>query len=435
MHSILKYTFSLIGLLFSLSIFSPIKAVSAQIFYVDANSPSSKERDGGVDTPWKTAQSAFQKGAVGAGDTVIFRDGIYGKITIKNLHNQEPVTIKAQDGHKVQFSSIRILSSSNWVLEDLIVNGSLDENFKKRKLVTIDRNSSRITLSNLTIKSIDDMSPWTAEDWSSKASDGIRSSGTKVIIKENLIHNIANGITVLGEDTLISGNTVDSFSGDGMRGLASNLIFEDNLVKNCMDVNKNHDDGFQAWSYGPDGKVGRGVISNVILRRNSFIASDRKTENFVCDMQGIGLFDGMYENWLIENNLVVVDHWHGITVMGAINVKIVNNTVYDPNNVRPGPANIKILSHKNGTEPIGSIIVNNIAASYGKEKPGVLRIDNLVLGNAQSVFKDAENLDFELLPDSPAKKQANTAYLPETDIKGRIRSKNMKGDLGAFQTP
>ncbi|MEZ4907257.1 MAG: hypothetical protein R2771_06390 [Saprospiraceae bacterium] len=44
-------------------------------------------------------------------------------------------------------------------------------------------------------------------------------------------------------------------------------------------------------------------------------------------MQGLVDFDGFAENWVIENNLVVIHHPHGISLYGATNCKIINNTV------------------------------------------------------------------------------------------------------------
>jgi len=435
MNTIQKFTFCLSCLFLSLAVILSPASASARTFYVDANTPGSARQDGNVDTPWKTAQQALQKGAVQAGDTIIFRNGVYGKIFIKDRRNEKQITIGAQEGHSAQFSNIRILSSSNWTIKDLKVNGSLDNDYKKGTLVTIGRNSENITLSNLSIESIADASSWTAEDWHTNSSDGILSSGKNILIKTNKLRNVAHGITILGEKTLITGNIVNQFSADGMRGLANHLVFEDNVVKNCLSIDRNHDDGFQSWSFGPNGKVAEGTISDVILRRNTFINSDRTDGKFACKMQGIGMFGGMYENWVIENNLVVVDHWHGITVMGAKNVKIINNTVYDPNNVKPGPANIMILSHRDGTLSTDSVIANNIAVSFEKKQLGVLFSNNLALRNAQSVFRNVDKLDFELAANSPAKQGASATYLPKTDIKGRQRPKNIKGDIGAFQTP
>ncbi|USG61312.1 right-handed parallel beta-helix repeat-containing protein [Sneathiella marina] len=408
---------------------------SSRTFYVDINTQDSAKQDGSVENPWNSVEDALGGNTVRGGDTVILRKGNYGNLIIENLRNEESITIKAQDGHNVQFSGIQIYASSNWGIKGLIINGSSEQGKRKRHLVTIDKKSDRILLSDLSIKSTTDTKLWTDEDWTSKASNGIFSQGTNIVIRNNLIRNINHGIWILGEQTLVSGNTVDYFSGDGMLGLANHLIFEDNLVKNCVEVDDNHDDGFQSWTKGSDGKVGTGTISDVILRRNSFINSVPPDKESECDMQGIGLFDGIYENWVIENNLIVVDHWHGISVMGAKNVKIVNNTVYDPNTRRPGPAWIQIFSHKNGTESTDSLIANNIAGSFGKKMYGVLYTGNMVLRNAQSVFRDAESLDFELSPDSIAKQGANPDYLPETDLKGRKRQKNGTGDIGAFQTP
>ena len=53
-------------------------------------------------------------------------------------------------------------------------------------------------------------------------------------------------------------------------------------------------------------------------------------------MQGIGCFGGMYIDWAVENNVVIADHWHGITFARLRDSRIVNNTVLDPNQERPG---------------------------------------------------------------------------------------------------
>ena len=33
-------------------------------------------------------------------------------------------------------------------------------------------------------------------------------------------------------------------------------------------------------------------------------------------MHGIGCFDGMFVDWVVENNVIITDHWHGITFAG-----------------------------------------------------------------------------------------------------------------------
>jgi parallel beta-helix repeat protein len=54
-------------------------------------------------------------------------------------------------------------------------------------------------------------------------------------------------------------------------------------------------------------------------------------------MQDIGCFDGFFDGWVVENNVVITDHWHGISFYGMKNSRIVNNTVIDVNDQSPGP--------------------------------------------------------------------------------------------------
>ena len=71
------------------------------------------------------------------------------------------------------------------------------------------------------------------------------------------------GISVSGANALVERNTVSNFSADGLRGLGNFGTFQYNVVKNCYDVNENHDDGFQSWSVGTGG-VGTGEVVGVV---------------------------------------------------------------------------------------------------------------------------------------------------------------------------
>ena len=145
------------------------------------------------------------------------------------------------------------------------------------------------------------------------------------------------GISVTGASNVVERNVIENFSGDGLRGLGDYGVFEFNTVKNCYDVNANHDDGFQSWSVGPGG-VGTGVVRGIVLRGNRILNYEDPNQPHRGTLQGIGCFDGFFEDWIIENNEILTDHWHGITLSGARNCRIVNNTVVDLNTTSPGPA-------------------------------------------------------------------------------------------------
>ena len=58
-------------------------------------------------------------------------------------------------------------------------------------------------------------------------------SGDCMTIRDSIALNVDFGITVSGNNALVSGTLVENFSGDGMRGLGNNLGLAYNVVKNC----------------------------------------------------------------------------------------------------------------------------------------------------------------------------------------------------------
>ncbi|MEE4240671.1 MAG: right-handed parallel beta-helix repeat-containing protein [Desulfopila sp.] len=204
---------------------------------------------------------------------------------------------------------------------------------------------------------------WSREDWNSKAKNGISVDGTDMTVSHNSLTNVNFGISVGASHSLIEWNRIENFSGDGLRGLGDHTVFQYNTIKNCYDVNDNHDDGFQSWSVGADGKVGTGVVTGIVLRGNTIINYEDSRQPFRGALQGIGCFDGMFKDWTVEKNIIKVDHWHGISLYGAINVVIQNNIVTDLNAERPGPPWIWLRDHKNGTPPRDSLVMCNVAPS------------------------------------------------------------------------
>ncbi|MBY0384843.1 hypothetical protein K2X05_06760 [bacterium] len=234
-------------------------------------------------------------------------------------------------------------------------------------------------------------------------------------------------------NSLISRNKIDSFRGDGMRGLGDNTVFEYNDVRNCKQVDDNHMDGFQSWSNGPSGP-GSGVVTGIVLRGNFFLESDTVNPAITCNLQAIGLFDGMFKDWVVENNVIAVNHWHAISFYGAINVKIVNNTVIDPNladNIRPW---IMITAHKNGTPSQNSLVRNNISPSFDV-KAGATADFNLVsnAANLNQIFANPAALDYRLKAGSIAIDAGSSVNAPLLDFLGMSRPVGAGVDIGAHE--
>ena len=304
---------------------------------------------------------------VAAGGTITLSSGNYGAVTISGADKSSKTYLRAASNATPVFTQLDI-NSDQWDVSGVEVRPTSAVN-------AVEIAGDNVTFKN-NLVTYGNRSGWSASTWLSKVGHGIVFSGTNAVISGNKVINVNYGIQGVETATggVVSGNTVDGFIGDGMRGLANNMVFSGNTVKNAFSVDDTHQDGFQSWSLG-NGSVGAGVVKGITLKGNTFINAETPGQSLQGEMQGIGMFDGMYEDWLIEDNIVIVDHWHGIAVYGAKNVTIRNNTVIDPNNTTPGPAWIQIVNHKNGTAPVNSRIENNISNTINNN-PGVTITNN-----------------------------------------------------------
>ncbi len=433
-------------------------------FYVDAEQ-GDRANDGSADRPWRSLQEVFDRGLVEsrtwdslpykqgsrlvpknpgapvkAGDTVWLRNGYYGDLLIQNHYNADCITIAAVEGHTPRFRSVYLRSGSHWTLKGLYVSPEFGAGEKPRTLVDLESHGWRgpihdILVEQCVLQSAEDTSRWSAAEWNELSSSGIEVDGTRITVRRNRLKNVDFGISVSASHSLIEHNTIVNFAGDGLRGLGDHSVFQYNLVKNCYDVNANHDDGFQSWSRGPKG-VGTGEVVGIVLRGNTIINYEDAGQPHRGALQGIGCFDGTYVDWIIENNVVIVDHYHGITLGGARGCRIVNNTVIDPNDRRPGPAAVRVGNHKNGTPSSGCTIRNNLATSLHVQSGQEMTADhNLIVDEPTSFFVDFAGCDLRLRNGSLAIDAGSPDLAPEIDVVGTSRPQGRAVDLGAYERP
>jgi hypothetical protein len=292
---------------------------------------------------------------VKGGDTIYLRSGYYGDLRILGFYNMQDITVVAQDGHKPRFRSVRVRSGSRWVFRGLHVSPEYAPKHDQTKLFDLDSHGWHgpihdIVVEDCRLQSIEDSARWTATDWDTLSCDGFEVDGANMTIRNNVLRNVNHGISMGAENSLVEGNLVENFAGDGMRGFGDHTTFQYNTIKNSYAVNGNHDDGFQSWSSGAGG-VGTGEVVGIVLRGNTFINYEDPNQPHRGAMQGIGCFDGMYVDWVIENNVIIVDHWHGISFNGVRNTRIVNNTVLDPNGKSPVRRGYRSLRTKTAPFP------------------------------------------------------------------------------------
>lgn len=156
-----------------------------------------------------------------------------------------------------------------------------------------------------------------------------------------------------------------------------------------------------------------------------------------CQLQGISMFDGMFDGVIVRNNVVATSRYHGITINGALNSKIVNNTVVNITGQKTNYPWIMLSPHKNGTPSKNVDVANNLAMDI-RVKPnpslGHTVLNNVIPGSIFNDFTAPGNQDYTLKSGSSAIDKGAAAYAPQDDLVGAARPKGKAPDAGAYES-
>jgi len=345
--------------------------------------------------PWSTLQDVFSWGKTfSAGDQIFLRTGHHGSPSITG-HHADYVTILPEAGQEPTIRRITVSSGSYWRLQGLTISPETAPSYQQLvPILKINSSASRIMVEGCYLYSVEDASSWSASDWVSKSCWGIDIDGHNNIVARNHILNIDHGIFANGTNNLMDSNVIENFSGDGMRGQGDYNTFQYNTVKNCYDVDDNHDDGFQSYT-----TAGNPVINGIVLRGNTIISYTDPAQAFRGNPQAIGCFDGYYDDWIVENNVIITDHWHGISFGGARNCKIINNTVVSrTTSPSVGPPRIWLTTFGAPGPSSGNTVRNNISSSYVLDGGFGVQDHNITMPTSlyNTYFTDYPNFDVSL---------------------------------------
>lgn len=391
-------------------------------------------------TTFNSFDALEQSGKLQGGDRVFLRAGYHGPLSVNDLDFATPVTIAGMPGETAHVESLNVLNSSNLVFRDLKV-WAMSANAGSAALVRTYPGSNNITFANLDVRSTADAVnylQWSLATWRANKRSGFLLDGDHISVIGNRVTGAYNTIIAQGKNALVENNIVDGFAGDGMRALGDFSTVRGNKIQNCHDTDATHDDGFQSYSRGANGSTGTSTVFNLTLENNKIYEWNASVPNVIpCKLQGIGMFDGMYENVVIRNNLVVVSHWHGITIAGGRKVVIANNTVVNPKGIKGNAPWIKIAPHKNGTPPTDVMVANNTVNWLDvnvNASRNVATANNVVVTQSNLEFTSVANRDFTLLPTAKSADAATAMYATPVDIAGVPRPKGKAPDVGAYES-
>ena len=436
----------------------------------DLHIDPSGQRDGEDTTVFRSLQAALEEAPLQGGERIFLHSGSYGDLVIEGQHPERPVSLQPAPEAQVVADRLIVADSSGWHISGLLIEPQTPIEVTPTEpdrgtpgfpstLVQVGEATRDIRLDGLTIRSAASIAGWGENEWIERAHHGVFLAGRDLQLRDSTIMHVRHAITATGPGVKVEGNVIDRFAEDAVRALGDDGIYRGNTIKNCYSLYYHHDDGFQSWSRGADGSPGTGVVRNVEITGNRIINFEDPEQPYRCNLQGIGLFDGMYENWTIANNLVVVDHFHGITVMGARGVKVVNNTVVDARPGQPGAPWVTVVAHKDGRSGSGNLVANNLAASFNEggfdargfklDPEATTFTHNLRFEDARETFEAPERGDFRLRAGSAAIDAASPDFTGPSeagrplgadpgpdltvDLLGRARSHGAAPDVGAYE--
>jgi hypothetical protein len=309
-----------------------------------------------------------------------------------------------------------------------IIRGLTVQNTAKGDLISLSASASNLIFDGNRLMAQADVSAWSQADWRNKAPNGVISQANCVTIVNNRIENVAFGMQIMGDKTLVQGNTLNNLGADGIDINASEVTVRRNRITNMLDIGDgNHSDMIQAWN------LTNTIFHDIVIDGNTCINQTVANLRFAnVDAQGITEFDGAWSNYAVINNIVVTNHWHAISIYGADNAQIMNNTVLGSNSSRT--VWLGVFNSKSGAAPKNNVVRNNLASSFDLAK-GVVGDHNLSVSKPSALFVKFDPsqfaYDLHLLSGSAAIGAGTALGAPATDITGFVRTSPI--DAGAYE--
>lgn len=387
---------------------------------------------------WKNFDTLMNSGKVTGGDRIFLLSGYHGQLLVRDQKYTSKVVIAPAAGAVAHADNILVMNSTNVQIQGLKV-WPRSSNAGTSALVRSYSSTSNIAFTDLDVRSTStagNYASWSKTDWNNYLRTAFQVDGSGATVARNRVTGVFNGIIMLGKKALLEENIIDGFSGDGMRALGDDSIVRRNKVQNCHQINASHTDAFQAWTNGPTGKVGTGTLRNLTIEDNKIFEFVGTRSPIACKLQGISLFAGVYDNFLIRNNVISTTAYHGITMAGGQNSQIVNNTVMHAFGTAGVYPWIRLSTNRDGRPSQNTTVANNVTTSMKATtdpSKSIAVTNNVVVTNASNEFTSLNQQNFTLRATAKAVDAGTASLAPKDDIVGSARPKGKAPDAGAYE--
>ncbi len=344
--------------------------------------------DGSEGSPWPSLQQSIEAGYLSQlkpGDTLLLKNGYHGIAMISGFNSDYITIAAAPENDDVKLARLDLTKASKWHVKDLRISPSFGEDQSTNYLVNFSghhEESGNIVIEGCEIFTVDDHHELDGQGWLGLRSGiymGQYAKGS--VVRDCYIRNTRFGVFMGGDGCRVEGSVIENFSGDAIRMTRDNQVAEYNVIKyafgNKADGDNNHDDAIQCFLYNK----GTGMMKNLTISHNMIIGQRHGMQPHATVNQGIGLFDGPLVNFKINGNVVMVSHWHGISIYDAQNCVITDNIVWSEFGGDPRPfimIGSKLNLVKNNT------VIGNYAMSFRINHLGTIAKKNN--GSTQRIY-------------------------------------------------
>lgn len=391
-----------------------------------------------------------------SGGTILMKNtGTAYKASLSDAGENEPqiiITSFDPDDPAV-IEQLTINGRENITVDNVVFDSSEAEFERSHYIRDLEvRNSTDITVKNSVFKSYAENMLISADAEARVTSMGIVRNSEDFTFSNNDVSGYIYGLAVFETKGLvIEKNEFSKIQADGMQfGGVQDVLIEDNYMHDFLGSLQtlNHDDMIQFWGTNATLRT-----ENVIIRGNILDASNGSGAQAIFGRnEGYETEDDLYQNILIEDNVIHNSSYHGITMYDTNGLTIRNNTVlwnedatihstlditgsYVPRIGSVNSLNVEIYGNIAPAifAPDGVDVSNNAIITYNDKMA-----DGYVEKHFVNAFVggDGDLRDLKLLPDSEWTGLFGSKHSQATATADNLTSvmtiQEVKGDLNSF---